>query len=218
MTGTRVLLIEDNRLLREGLKTMLDEQPDLEVVSAVGDADDVVVKARVSKAEIILLDMGLSTQNSLSVAERLKNECPDVRIVVMDLVPTQADIIDFVKAGVSGFVVKDATLDEFLATLRSVAKGQEVLPAQLASSLFSQIVDQAVRHRKASLTASVRMTKREREVIELIADGMSNKEIAQKLNLATHTVKSHVHNILEKLALQTRLEVAAYAYADKPSR
>jgi DNA-binding NarL/FixJ family response regulator len=171
-----------------------------------------VQKAREWKPQVILVDLGLRSQNSLRLVELLKQESPEVKVIVMDLIPVQADIVEFVKAGVSGFLLKDATFEDFLRTIRSVAAGAKVLPASLTGSLFSQIIEQAVGEGKVKLIESVRMTKREREVVELIAEGLSNKEIAQRLNVATYTVKSHVHNILEKLALHTRLQVASYAH------
>ena len=131
----------------------------------------------------------------------------------MDLIPLQADVFEFVQAGVSGFILKDATVNDFLKTIRSVAKGRQILPPNLTGSLFSQIVEQAIIESKPSiLIDSVRLTKRERQVIELISDGYTNKEIAQQLHLSTYTVKSHVHNILEKLALNTRVQIAKYLH------
>ena len=131
----------------------------------------------------------------------------------MDLVPLQADVFEFVQAGVSGFTLKDINVTEFLRTIRIVFKGAQVLPPHLTGSLFSQIVEYAVNGSKPTvLEESVRMTKRERQVIQLIADGSTNKEIAQKLHLSTHTVKSHVHNILEKLSLSTRVQIAKHAH------
>jgi DNA-binding NarL/FixJ family response regulator len=121
----------------------------------------------------------------------------------------EADIVAFVREGASGFIQR-ATFDDFLRTIR--AAGTKVLPPSLTGSLFSQIVDKVVEQGKRDLVASVRMTQRERDVIDLIAQGLSNKEIAQRLSIATYTVKSHVHNILEKLALHTRLQVASYAH------
>ena len=218
MTKIRLLLVEDNRLLREGLTGMLNEQPDIQVV-AFGNGKEAVLKATQElKPEIILLDLGLKGQNSLRLVEAVKKERPKVKMIVMDLMPVQADMIEFVEAGVSGFILKDATFADFAGTIRSVAAGASVLPPSLTGSLFSQIVEKVVGEGRGSLIESVRMTKREREVIELIAGGLSNKEIAQRLSIATYTVKSHVHNILEKLALHTRLQVASYAHAQRKSR
>jgi DNA-binding NarL/FixJ family response regulator len=116
-----------------------------------------------------------------------------------------------VKEGVAGFILKDASLKDFLQTIRTVAKGIKVLPPPLTESLFSQIVEHALKSGSSKkIVASVRMTEREQDVINLIAQGRSNKEISAKLFIAVHTVKSHVHNILEKLALHTRLELAHY--------
>ena len=209
----RVLLIEDNRLLREGLTAMLREQPDINVIASSGDGD-ALQKRKKHRPDVVLLDLGLRSQNSLRTVELVKKSVPEAKIIVMDLAPVQSELVEYVKAGVSGFVLKDATFDDFLKTIRSVAEGAKVLPPLLTGSLFSQIVDHARRKTKGNLFRSVKMTIREREVVDLIAQGLSNKEIAGRLHLATHTVKTHVHNILEKLALHTRLEIATYAHTD----
>ena len=216
MKKIKLLVIEDNRLLREGIAAMIGEQADLKVVAALGDGDKAPLKIREFKPDVVLLDLGLRSQNSLQLVKSLKNSFPETKIIVMDLVPMESDVINFVRAGVSGFILKDATVEDFLRTIRSVAKGTKVLPPLLTSSLFSQIVKHAVNRSTSSrLIDSVRMTKRERQVIHLIADGLTNKEIAQKLYLSTYTVKSHVHNILEKLALRTRVQIAKYAHTSE---
>jgi len=210
----RVLLIEDNRLLREGITAMLNEQPDIKAVASTGNGD-ALEKAREIKPQVVLLDLGLRSQNSLRIAELIKEDYPRTEIVVMDLIPVQAEVVEFVKAGVSGFILKDATIDDFLQTIRAVAKGKKVLPPSLAGSLFSQIVEYAVHSGKADrLMKAVKLSRREHEVVDLIARGMSNKEMARELNIAVHTVKSHVHNTLEKLALHTRLELASFALTE----
>ena len=214
MSKIRVLLIEDNRLLREGITAMLNDQPDIKAVSATGNGD-ALEKARKIRPQVVLLDLGLRSQSSLRVAELIKKEHPKAEIVVMDLIPSQAEVAEFVQAGVAGFILKDATIDDFLLTIRSVAEGKKVLPPPLTESLFSHIVEYAVQSGKADrLMKAVRLTKREHEVVDLIARGMSNKEIANELHIAIHTVKSHVHNTLEKLALHTRLELASFALTE----
>jgi two-component system nitrate/nitrite response regulator NarL len=213
MKKIRVLLIEDNRLLREGLSVMLKEQRDLTVVASPGGPDS-VGKAKRIRPGLILLDLGLLTQNSLRLIGLLRKSAPNARMIGMDLVPVQEDLVQYVEAGVSGFVLKDATFDDFLRTIRAVARGVNVLPPDLTGSLFSQIVEHATRKGKGNPFALVKMTNREREVISLIAEGLSNKDIAFRLHLAIDTVKSHVHNILEKLALHTRLEIARFAHND----
>jgi DNA-binding NarL/FixJ family response regulator len=165
------------------------------------------------KPNIILLDLGLRNQNSLQIVKLSKENFPEIKIIVMDLIPLQADVLEFVGAGASGFILKDASIADFLKTIRSVYQGHQVLPPHLTGSLFSQVVEYAIHGNiPSAIEESVLMTKREKQVIELIADGDTNKEIAQKLHLSTHTVKSHVHNILEKLALNTRVQIAKHAH------
>ena len=213
MKKIRILLIEDNRLLREGLTAMLKEQPDIRIVASAGNSD-AMQKWRRLRPSVVLLDVGLRSLSSLRLVKLVKKNTPDAKVIVMDLAPVQTELMEYVRAGVSGFVLKDATFDDFLKTIRSVAKGAKVLPSVLTGSLFSQIVEHVALKKKGNPFKSVKMTSREREVVVLIAEGLSNKEIAGRLNLATDTVKSHVHNILEKLALHTRLEIASYAHAD----
>jgi DNA-binding NarL/FixJ family response regulator len=213
MKKIRILLIEDNRLLRDGISAMLKKQSDMQVVANVGNGENILELISKLNPNILLLDLGLRSQNSLQVVKLVKKNYQETKIIVMDLVPLQADVFEFVRAGVSGFILKDANIAEFFKTIRSVYEGARVLPPHLTGSLFSQIVENAISDSKTSaIVESVQMTKRERQVIELISDGCSNKEIAQKLHLSTYTVKSHVHNILEKLTLSTRLQIAKHAH------
>jgi DNA-binding NarL/FixJ family response regulator len=213
MKKIRILLIEDNRLLREGITSLLKKQLDMNVVSTVGNGENILMIIGKFKPTLVLLDLGLRNQNSLQIVKLTKQHFQEIKVIVMDLIPLQADVLEFVRAGVSGFILKDASVSEFLKTIRSVSDGAQILPPHLTGSLFSQIVENAISGSKPSVIAeAVRMTKRERQVIQLIADGFSNKEIGQKLHLSTYTVKSHVHNILEKLALNTRVQIAKHAH------
>lgn len=207
-----VALIEDNRLVREGITALLNQTVDFKVVAAGSSGDPALL--RDAKPDVILLDVGLWDDDSLRVAETVKKEYPDSRVIIMDLLPVHEDIVEFVNAGVSGFILKDATFEDLVKTIRSVAEGVHVLPPEMTSSLFSQIAREAVVKGPAVGIEAVRMTAREREVIDLIGEGLSNKEIAARLNIATHTVKSHVRNVMEKLALHTRLQIAAFAHRE----
>jgi DNA-binding NarL/FixJ family response regulator len=207
-----VAIVDDNRLVREALAAMLDPLPDVHVVAA-GIADATFMDE--VRPDVVLLDVGLGDEDSLRVAGALTRHASAPKVIVMDLIPMNEDIVQFVNAGVSGFVLKDATFDEFVATIRAVAAGGKVLPPSMTESLFSQIAMAAAGARgHERVLEDVRMTRREREVIELIGEGLSNKEIAQRLNIASHTVKSHVRNVMEKLALHTRLQIAAYVRRD----
>jgi DNA-binding NarL/FixJ family response regulator len=203
-----VAIIDDNRLVREALAAMLGELTDVRVVTSATANTAFLTE---TTPDVLLLDVGLSDQESLNVAVALGRDSPRVKIIVMDIIPVHEEIMEFVNAGVSGFLLKDSSFDEFVNTIRSVAAGQKVLPPRMTQSLFSQIVNAARSGEAEGTLEDVRMTPREREVIALIGEGLSNKEIAQRLEIATHTVKSHVRNVMEKLALHTRLQIAAYS-------
>jgi DNA-binding NarL/FixJ family response regulator len=208
-----VALIEDNLLVREGISVLLNQVTDLRVVAA-GSGGDTSLLRQVNP-QVVLLDVGLRNGDSLRVAEKVKKEFPECKIIVMDLLPVHEEIVEFVNAGVSGFIMKDAPLEDLVNTIRTVAEGVQVLPPQMTGTLFSRIARDAVARGRPEALDSVRMTPREREVIDLIAEGLSNKEIAERLHIATYTVRSHVRNVMEKLMLHTRLQIAAYAHRDR---
>jgi DNA-binding NarL/FixJ family response regulator len=198
-----VAVIEDNRLVREGIASLLNNTKDFRVVAAASNGDPALLRA--ANPDVVLLDVGLRDND-------MKSEFPNAKVIMMDLLPSHDDIVDFVNAGVSGFILKDATFEDLVHTIHAVLQGEHVLPPAMTSSLFSQIAKDAVMRGREGALDAVRMTPREREVIRLIGDGMSNKEIAAELNIATHTVKSHVRNVMEKLALHTRLQIAAFSH------
>jgi len=208
-----LVLIDDNRLLREGLAAMIHAQPGFMVLAASADVEEALQKVREAMPDVVLLDFGLADHDSLALTATVHAEVPSARVIVMGLLPLQEDVADYVRAGASGFIMLDASFEEFFETIRAVADGAEVLPKALTNSLFSQIVRNAPVVNKARLLESVRLTLREREVIALLGEGLSNKEIATRMGIAVHTVKSHVHNVLEKLALNSRLEVAAFSHS-----
>ena len=211
-----LVLIDDNRLLREGLAAMIHTQPGFKVLVASADVDEALQKVREAKPEVVLLDFGLEDHDSLSLTATVRSEVPEARVIVMGLLPLQEDVANYVRAGASGFIMKDASFEEFVATIRAVAGGAEVLPQALTNSLFSQIARNVAVGSRAKVLEAVRLTNRERQVIVLLGEGLSNKEIATRMNVAVHTVKSHVHNVLEKLSLRSRLEVAAFSHSGGP--
>ena len=213
-----LVLIDDNRLLREGIVAMVTSQPGFKVLAASADAIEALQKVREAKPDIVLVDFGLEGHDSLSLTATVHAEVPQAKVIVMGLLPSQEDVARYVRSGASGFVMKDASFEEFFATIRAVAAGAQVLPKQLTKSLFSQIALNVPTKDKTQLLEAVRLTARERQVIDLLGEGCSNKEIASRLHIAVHTVKSHVHNVLEKLALHSRLEVAAFSHASGGSK
>ncbi len=205
-----VALIEDNRLVREALTTLLNRSSDIRVIG--GDPERLNSILRGIDPDVVLLDLGLENGDSLRLAKKAMRDFPHARVIVMDLLPAHEDLSEFVTVGVSGFILKDASLEVVVGTIRAVAAGLKVLPDEMTGTLFSEIARESISKGGSQDQESVRMTPREREVIDLIAEGMSNKAIGKELHISIHTVKSHLRNIMEKLALHSRLQVAIYAH------
>jgi DNA-binding NarL/FixJ family response regulator len=209
----KILLIEENRILREGISALLKKQTDMKVVSVVSSSENIPELIIKFKPDIILFDLGLQNQQSMPLVKLILNQFPGSKLIGMDLVPSQPNLLEFIQAGVSGFILKDADYVKFLKTIRKVNRGLKVLPPNLTGSLFNQIAEQEkVSTKPDLLNKFVQMTKREKEITKLIAEGLTNKEIALELLVSTYTVKSHVHNILEKLSLSTRVQIAKFAH------
>jgi len=145
------------------------------------------------------------------VVWKIRQRAPAARVIVMDLLPAPEEVVGYVKAGAKGFIMKDATVEDLVGTVRSVARGSDVIPPVLTGMLLSHIARDAVVYRRPEAADGVRMTNREQEVMQLITEGFDNKAIAQRFGVAGDTVKSHVRNILEKLTLHSRLAIAAHS-------
>jgi DNA-binding NarL/FixJ family response regulator len=204
----RILLIEDNRFLREGITNILRSHGGFVVNALAHDLDPVVQAEGMRPPDVVLLDLGLEKDNSMRLMSALRERFPESKVIAMDILPEQTDIVEFVKAGGSGFILKNAPVEDYVRTIQAVAGGSPILPADLTRSLFAQLVESAIVN--ANPAHAIQLTKREREIVDLISSGMSNKEIAQQLHIATFTVKTHVHNVLQKLELSTRLQIAAF--------
>lgn len=211
MKKIKILLIEDNRFQRELILALLKKQPDF--AATVADSSNILELIKKLNPNIVLLSYALEIKNSLEIVKSIKKQFQETKIIVMGLISLQADLLEFVQAGISGFMLNDISVTEFSKTIRSVYGGIKVVPSNLVGELFSQIVEQALEGSDPSASLkSIRMTTREIQVAELIGEGSSNKEIAQTLGLSSYTVKSHVHNILEKLAFSTRVQIAKYIH------
>ena len=146
-----VLVIEDNRLVRDGLVALLNEQPDLKVIASAEGANAGMIYVREAKPHIVLVDAALGNQDSHRLVESVMKEVPESKVIVMDLLPDREDVIAFIKAGASGFIVKDATVDDVVRTIRAVAEGAQVVPPALTGTLLSHIVDQALTRDSAAV-------------------------------------------------------------------
>jgi DNA-binding NarL/FixJ family response regulator len=210
-----VALVDDNRISRDEHAKLLNAAENVTVISAEATLNVTMLEAE--RPDVVLVEAGDTEVLSLRAAVTARRVLPDASVVITDLVPECEEIADFVKAGVAGFVLKEATVGDLVDTVRSVADGAHVLPDELTSSLFVQIAAGGIILEgdgpDAKIVASVTLslTVREKEIVALIGEGLGNKEIAARLCITTHTVKTHVRNAMEKTGLHTRVLLAVSA-------
>lgn len=185
--------------MRDGLARLLAGYPDVDIVASAESASAATQQLREAKPQVVLLDAALANGDSYTFLSNLKQSAPDAKAIVMDFVPAQQDVTQFIDGGANGFIMKDATAEDIAKAIRTVASGTDLPPPPASPRSASESGATA----SAGSGGAVRLTKREQEIKELIAAGLGNKEIAQRLNIATNTVKSHVHNMLGKLAALT---------------
>lgn len=210
----RIVLVEDNRLVRDQLAEVLERQPNVKVVARAASAAAGVAKVRELKPDVALVNAGLGPGEGQLCLESARQVAPEAKVILMDVFPDREDIVRLIKAGANGFILKDATIDDLVGTIRTVADGRNVLPGTLTPALWSYLATDPIAEESAGngQRPAVRLTRREREITELIADGLANGQVARRLGVTVHTVKSHIHNVLNKLGLHSRLQISAHVH------
>jgi DNA-binding NarL/FixJ family response regulator len=210
-----VALVDDNRISRDEHARLLNAEPGVTVVSA--EATLSITMLTEDRPDVVLVEVGDTDVLSLRAAVTARRVLPSANVVITDLVWDNEDLAKYVKAGVAGFLLKEATSEDLIDTVRTVADGAHVLPDELTSPLFVQIAAEGIEievddnGRKVRASIAVSLTLREQEVVALLGDGLANKEIAARLMVSTATVKSHVRNVMEKTGFRTRLLLATRA-------
>ncbi len=211
MRGVRVLIIHRNRLFREGLAFVLAQQPDVIVVGAVACAAEILQDFQRLRPDIVILDLALPDREGLVESRLIRQSWPDSKILMMGLTELQSDVLACIEVGAAGYLPQEASLEHLLQNIRAVATGEAICSPKVAALLFSRVAEAAREREQRRVIGLPNPTRREREIIGLIEEGLSNKEIAVRLHIEVQTVKNHIHNILEKLQLDGRHEVARFA-------
>ncbi|MBN2011046.1 response regulator transcription factor [candidate division KSB1 bacterium] len=203
-----IFIVDDNRLLREGLVSMLTELDDFVVVGTAGNGLKALEQIKKLRPHVALVDIGLPDKDGIEVTQALHENAPDVKVIILGMPDMTDEIMTCIEAGAVGYVIKEASFDYLVETIRLANRGESFCSPRMAASLFSRVAELS----KGQIPeSSVKLTPREVEIINRVADGLSNKEIAQRLSIEPQTVKNHIHNILDKLQLHNRLEAVEYA-------
>jgi DNA-binding NarL/FixJ family response regulator len=209
----RVLLVDDQELFREALATLLLVRPEIEVVGAARDGDDALRQVAALRPDVVLMDLHMPVLDGIAATRRLRVEQPDTRVLALTTFDDDEDVFAALRAGAVGYLLKDVSADRLVEALLAAARGESVLQPSVAARVvarFAQLPDDAPPRPQPLV---VPLSDREREVLRLLADGASNREIAAALFLAEGTVKNHVTNVLAKLGARDRTQAALRARA-----
>ncbi|MBA3945498.1 MAG: response regulator transcription factor [Herpetosiphonaceae bacterium] len=201
----RVLLAEDQTLMRQGLKTILELEDGFEVVGEAGDGAAAVVQALIHRPDIVLMDVQMPQMNGVLATAQLSAALPTTRVIILTTFDYDEYVFDGIKAGARGYLLKDVPADELLATIRRVHAGESMIQPSVATRIIAEF---SRRHTAEQQPKYEPLTEREREVLRLLSDGLSNKAIALRLTLAEGTIKNHVSTILDKLQAANRTDAA----------
>ena len=217
MTGVepiRVLVVDDHALFRRGLEMVLAQESDIEVVGEAGDGAEAVEKAADLLPDVVLMDVRMPRRSGIEACTAIKDVAPSTRIIMLTISDEEGDLYEAIKAGATGYLLKEISIDEVATAIRAVAGGQSLISPAMASKLLTEFATLIKREDRQQVPVP-RLTDRELEVLRLVAQGMANKDIAKALFISENTVKNHVRNILEKLHLHSRMEAVVYAMREK---
>lgn len=204
----RIVLVEDHQLVRAAVSQALDAAPDLEVVAQVGSAEEALDVIPSLRPDVALIDIDLPGMRGPELVRELAPRFPDLWMVMLTISRSERDLFDSIRSGARGFLHKDLSPDALVRSIRDVRAGVMPMARRDASLLVRRLVDAAGRHRPVGLGRLPELTSRENEVLALLAEGMTDREISVALVISRRTVESHVRNILDKLAVESRLQAA----------
>jgi DNA-binding NarL/FixJ family response regulator len=211
----RVVIVDDHALFRRGLDLVLSEEPDIKVVGEAADGIEAVHRAEEMAPDVVVMDVRMPRSTGIEAARRIRERLPDTKVIMLTVSDSEEDLYAAVKAGASGYLLKEISIEELADAVRAVARGHSLISPSMASKLlteFNALVQQAEERHRSLLP---NLTDRELDVLKLVAKGLSNREISEELYISENTVKNHVRNILEKLHLHSRMEAVVYAMREK---
>ncbi|MGE5648414.1 MAG: response regulator [Acidobacteriota bacterium] len=213
MSNIRVLLADDHTLFRQGIRNLLSTEPDMQVVGEVSNAGDAMQKASELRPDVILMDIGMPGFSSFEATRNIKKAVPDTKVLFLTMYDDEDYLVEGMEVGGNGYVLKDCPAAQLLSAIRDVERGG----SYLSPRMLSQLVDD-FRSRYKSSTRVPRfatLTAREKEVLKMLAEGQSVKEIASALNLSVKTVEAHKFNLMRKLGIHNKAQLVQYAIQKK---
>lgn len=211
----RVMICDDHALFRRGLRMVLESEDGVEVVAEAEDGAEAISRATEVVPDVVLMDVRMPNTSGIDATRAIREAVPTAKILMLTVSDEEDDLYGAVKAGANGYLLKEISIEEVATAIRAVITGQSLISPSMASKLLTEFTQLAKKAEEKSSVPSPRLTERELGVLRLVAQGMSNREIAAELFISENTVKNHVRNILEKLQLHSRMEAVMYAVREK---
>ena len=212
MEPIRILLVDDQPLFRKAIATLIDEQPDMTVVGEAENGLDGVEQARALDPDLVVMDVEMPVMDGVQAVALLQDQAPRAKVIMLTVSESEDFLFEALRNGADGYLLKDLRPDQLYDMLRSVMRDEAPISPAIAGRLLRELRerDPSVRPAASDRDVGPGLTRREVEILQLVADGLSNKEIGTHLSITEGTVKNHVHNALEKLHLENRIQAAAY--------
>ncbi|MFB6290945.1 MAG: response regulator [Candidatus Bipolaricaulia bacterium] len=200
----KLVIVDDHRVVRSGVKALIETEPELEVIGEAGDGREAVTKVKSHGPDVVLMDLVMPEMDGVEATSKITKLSPAPKILILTSFSEEERIIQAIKAGASGYLIKDASPNELVQAIKDVYNGESTLDPKVAGTVLRSVQSEPE-------ASSEDLTDREIEVLELLAEGLPNEDIAEKLYISERTVRSHVSNILGKLDLSNRTQAALYA-------
>ncbi len=209
MKSIRVVLADDHTIVRKGLRSLLDAERDVDVIGEAGDGTEAIALVEQLKPHIVVMDIGMPVLNGLEATRRIIKKHPDTKVLILTMHTNEEYVFEILRAGASGYIIKKAAPTELVAAIRAVKKGESFLSPSISRKVIDEYVQRAGEEKRED--AFDLLTDREREVLQLIAEGSSTREIAKKLFISTKTVETHRTHLMDKLDLHGTADLTRYA-------
>jgi DNA-binding NarL/FixJ family response regulator len=209
--SVKILLADDHRILREGLRSLLAQQQDVTVVGEAADGESAVSLARKLRPDLVIMDVVMPGMDGVTATRLIRGECPDTKVIALSMHSDRRFVSEMVRAGALGYLVKDSAFEELSQAVKTVMANRPYLSAIIAGTLVEDFVRQASTQERPNVSPLQLLTAREQEVLRLLADGKRVKEIAGLLSISAKTVESHRQNVMDKLEIHSTIELTRYA-------
>lgn len=211
MEQIKIILVDDHQMFRDGVKSVLTDEENIEIIGEVGTAKDLYSLLKLNTPDLIITDISMPDISGIEIAKYVSEKYPDVKILILSMHSNEEFITKALSVGANGYLPKDTSMTELLEAIHVIYKGDNYFNKNISDTILKSIINKS----KKDSSEQEALTKREKEVIKLVVEGLTNKEIAEKLFISIRTVDSHKNNIMQKLNLKSSVELVKYAIKNK---